>query len=265
MEMRGAHKNETGRAPSPAGFGGGSHKAEHLAQPHEALGHGDQRPAQPTPPSFSIGQRLRRGRDDDKRGPGAYMSIWEQSQGPAYSFRKKEREAKDDGPGPGEYHSGVGYRAIKTSSPAYSMGARCGPSAFGTAAGPGAAYDADKHRGGAGGGGGASAYTVGYKAGVGFSRGPGPGTYNADLKSGSPSFSIGTRIRSSDDRSDSPGPGAYEVYRKASGPSYSMASKVKAQITQRDLNPGPGAYTDDNTTSQTRGLAFTMRERFRHS
>ncbi|KAG6555044.1 hypothetical protein Mapa_003076 [Marchantia paleacea] len=257
MEMaqsmgRGSHKKETERAPSP-GFGG-SHKVDQM---HEVLIHSDQRPAQPTTPTFSIGQRLRRGREDDKRGPGAYMSIWEQSQGPAYSFRKKEGEAKDDGPGPGEYHSGVGYRAIKTSSPAYSMGARCGPSAFGTV-GPGA-YDVEKNRGNG------NAYTMGYKAGVGFSRGPGPGTYNADLKSGSPSFSIGTRIRSTDDRSDSPGPGAYEVYRKASGPSYSMASKVKAQITQRDLNPGPGAYTDDNTTSQTRGLAFTMRERFRHS
>ncbi|KAL2641622.1 hypothetical protein R1flu_009209 [Riccia fluitans] len=235
-------------------------KLEQMQEVHHHSKFVDPRPADPSPPSFSIGRRIHRDREDDKRGPGAYMSIWEQSQGPAYTFRKREPDIKDEGPGPGEYHSGVGYRATIASSPAFSMGARCGPSAFGDPA-PGA-YEVGKNRRTSG----ATAFSAGYKAGVGFSRGPGPGTYKHELKSSSPSFSIGTRTRSNNDFTDSPGPGAYEVYhRKTSGPSYSIAPKVKCQVTQRDLNPGPGAYAEDNTATRTRGLAYTMRERFRQS
>ncbi|KAL3677812.1 hypothetical protein R1sor_020768 [Riccia sorocarpa] len=220
-------------------------KLEQMQEVHDST-FVDPRAAQ-SPPSFSMGRRIRRAREDDKRGPGAYISIWEQSHGPAYSFSKRESEGKDEGPGPGEYHSGVGYRATITSSPAFSMGARCGPSAFGDPV-PGA-YEAGKNQRAPGG----QAFSTGYKAGVGFSRGPGPGTYRPEFKSASPSFSIGTRFRSND-CTDSPGPGAYEVDRKTSGPSYSIAPRVRIQATQRDLNPGPGAYADDNNFTRTRDV-----------
>lgn len=71
---------------------------------------------------------------------------------------------------------------------------------------------------------------------------PGPGQYDQDRASVSPSFKIGNAPRNVEPYSNPVGPGAYDNTTKigSSGPKYSMGNKTLQKI--RDDSPGPGAY-----------------------
>eukprot|EP01067_Filipodium_phascolosomae_P001292 Filipodium_phascolosomae@DN1872_c0_g1_i1.p1 len=192
-----------------------------------------------TSPKWSFGGKSPATLSSNVPGPGAYNEAYavKTEKAPQYRFGSEARDTSklSNNPGPGQYN--VSSLKDKTG---WTMGGRREAMLKDASPGP-AAYNPALNQKGPEWGFHATKRDWILKSTV-----PGPGTYSqndASKRHASPAWTMTRGARGNDMKSTVPGPASYSVEGHAGqqGPKYTMSGR--AQSNQRDLGPGPAAYT----------------------
>lgn len=206
--------------------------------------------------AFSIGGRNLEAQKDVNPGPGAYAQDLK-ANSPMWSMGKQPRtdmSKTSDAPGPGTYTIEHIHQHLQ--SPVMGTSSRPLLNDINTSPGPGTYEVPNRAIEG-------PQFTIkGKEQKIIKDQMPGPGYYNQDIniKDKSPSFSIGTSLKTANGKvSENPGPGSYDTRGKELGPKWGFGSQKRGEEL-RIAAPGPGAYESPGFLSKG-GFSLTGRKK----